>query len=208
MTFRPVEGAALRVLSLGGGVQSLTLALMAAHGEIEGPPLDAVRACTRDFKIRPVERAIRRLLGLKKGQRVPAGVIVEQWIGISLDEIIRATPSKVPWIVQRWPLLEKRMRRSDCVDWLRDHGYPVPEKKSCWFCPYTANARWAAMKRENGEEWNKACDLDDAIRSGFIGSTQQAFIHRSGKPLREADLEDNSQVILEFADECSGRCGT
>ena len=36
----PVQGAHLRVLSLGAGVQSTTLALMAAHGEI-GPMPDA-----------------------------------------------------------------------------------------------------------------------------------------------------------------------
>lgn len=33
----PVETARLRTLSLGGGIQSTTLALMAAHGEIDGP---------------------------------------------------------------------------------------------------------------------------------------------------------------------------
>lgn len=37
----PVEGARGRYLSLGGGIQSSTLALMAAHGEIDGPLPDA-----------------------------------------------------------------------------------------------------------------------------------------------------------------------
>lgn len=36
----PVVGAKLRVGSLGGGIQSTTLALMAEHGEIEGGPPD------------------------------------------------------------------------------------------------------------------------------------------------------------------------
>lgn len=36
----PVEGAKLRIGSLGGGIQSTTLALMAEHGEIEGGPPD------------------------------------------------------------------------------------------------------------------------------------------------------------------------
>lgn len=35
----PVEGAKLRVLSLGAGIQSTTMLLMAAHGEIEKPDL-------------------------------------------------------------------------------------------------------------------------------------------------------------------------
>jgi hypothetical protein len=44
----PVEGAKLRVLSLGAGVQSTTLALMAAHGEIGPMPDYAIFADTGD----------------------------------------------------------------------------------------------------------------------------------------------------------------
>src|ERR1700760_2898815 len=42
----PVEGAKLRVLSMGAGVQSTTLALMAAHGEIGPMPDCAIFADT------------------------------------------------------------------------------------------------------------------------------------------------------------------
>jgi len=46
-TWGPVDGAKLRVLSMGAGVQSTTLALMAAHGEIGPMPDCAIFADTK-----------------------------------------------------------------------------------------------------------------------------------------------------------------
>ena len=46
----------------------------------------------------PVRRKVRELLGLAKGQRVPAGTAVELWLGISTDEAIRMKPSRGRWI--------------------------------------------------------------------------------------------------------------
>ena len=43
------------------------------------------RQCTDSYKIRPIRRRIRELLGLRRGQRVPSGVSVELWLGISTD---------------------------------------------------------------------------------------------------------------------------
>lgn len=49
------------------------------------------RQCTKEYKIEVVERWVRReLLGLAPGRRVPKGVLVRQWFGISDDEASRA----------------------------------------------------------------------------------------------------------------------
>lgn len=49
------------------------------------------RQCTKEYKIQVVERWIRRvLLGLPPKARVPKGVLVRQWFGISEDEATRA----------------------------------------------------------------------------------------------------------------------
>lgn len=50
------------------------------------------RQCTSEYKIRPIEQYIRReMLGLAKGKRVPRGVLVRQWLGISDDESSRCS---------------------------------------------------------------------------------------------------------------------
>ena len=75
------------------------------------------RQCTDNYKIRPIRRRIRELLGLKPRQRVPNGTTVELWLGISTDEAIRMRTSRDSWITNRYPLIEAGMSRKDCADW-------------------------------------------------------------------------------------------
>lgn len=148
----PVRVPLLRCISLGAGVQSTTMALMAAAGEISPMPDCAIfadtgweprevyahlerlekalpfpvyrvnngniresiqkqagtkegrfasvpwwtmgpdgrralgrRQCTKEFKLVPIARKQRELVGAKPRQRLPIGA-VEVWIGISVDE--------------------------------------------------------------------------------------------------------------------------
>ncbi len=64
------------------------------------------RQCTTNYKIRPIRRKIRELLGLRPRQRVPQGTIVELWLGISTDEAMRMKTSRDRWIRNRYPLIE------------------------------------------------------------------------------------------------------
>lgn len=260
----------LRVISLGAGVQSTTMALLAAHGEIGPTPDCAIfadtgwepkavyehlrwlmsanvlpfpvvhvcagnlreaiinrsnttggrfaavpwfmrmpdgeatmgrRQCTKEYKLRPIQREVRRRLG-----GVPKGG-AEVWIGISTDEAMRCKPSQVQYIVNRWPLLERRMNRNDCLRWLERHDYPVPPKSACIGCPFHNDAQWREL-RNRSDEWADALEIDAAIRHqpGFRG---QQFMHRSLLPLDQVDLstaEDHGQLNL-FNNECEGMCG-
>lgn len=169
------------------------------------------RQCTREYKIEPIEKEIRRLLGVAKGKRVPKGVIVEQWIGISTDEIERLKYNLRPWAVNRWPLIEARMSRADCRAWFeREYpGQPLPASL-CIACPYRDNNMWRHLRDTAPDDFEEACQFDDAIRhtgSRLKGMKEQQFVHRSGVPLREADLEDNAIADL-ISGECDGMCGT
>lgn len=262
----------LKVLSLGAGVQSTTLALMAAHGEFDCPPDAAVfadtgdepedvyrhlewlqgqklpfpihitsrgvlsqdflngvaeaqppltvskrsgrgmlqRQCTRNYKIYPVTRKIRELCGKGLRARMPANS-AEVWIGISMDEIFRMRPSRVNYLTNRHPLIEKRMTRQDCLKWLEAHGYPRPPKSSCWHCPYQSVSQWRDKRDNQPGEWKKAVEFDKAIRNSMEGKLKNApaFIHTSGVPLDEVDLsnaEDHGQMDM-FNNECEGMCG-
>lgn len=76
------------------------------------------RGCTRDYKINPVRRELRRLLGKARTGRVSATPIVELWIGITTDEVDRMEPSRMPWIYNRYPLIEIDWSRRDCERYL------------------------------------------------------------------------------------------
>src|SRR5262249_53300858 len=88
------------------------------------------RQCTKDYKIKVVEKEIRRMAGLNPGDKA-RGLIVEQWIGISADEAGRMRDSRHAWATLRYPLIydfDPPMTRTDCKAWLAGNGYPIPRK--------------------------------------------------------------------------------
>ena len=242
----------MHILSLGAGVQSSAMALMAAKGEItpmptasifadtggepegvydwldwlEGelpfpvyrvmekdgllidlergitgkrcsnPPLYTeaddgtggilTRGCTADFKIRPIIRKTKELVGWTG--RKPKEVRCMTWIGISMDEIGRVKTSAEPWIEHRWPLVEKRMRRHQCLIWMKENGYPKPPRSACWFCPYHSDREWRRLRDEEPEEFAKAIVLDKRIRDGIYKVESKLYLHKSRTPLSEVDL--------------------
>jgi len=162
------------------------------------------RQCTREFKIDPIQKKLREIMGYQPRQRIPP-LSCEQWIGISTDEIVRATPARAPWIVNRFPLVEQRMSRGDCIAWLDKNGYPVPPKSACIFCPYHSDAEWRDIKDNAPDEWREVVSLDGIIRQN-PSSPYQEYMHRSLKPLEDVDFstdEERGQQNLF----CEAGCG-
>ena len=196
-------------------------------GRVPNPPLFAARPnggrvgmlyrqCTHDYKVIPIQKKMRELLGVKPRFRVPKDMIVEQWIGISTDEAMRMKEARMPWLTSRWPLIEMKMSRADCLQWYRDiNKHPMPGKSSCIGCPYHHNDQWKNMQKNYPEDWEDACDLDDKIRHGLKNTETELFLHKSAKPLRSIDFQaaKPQQNLFgetfdeEFADECEGLCG-
>lgn len=271
----------IRIISLGAGVQSTTMALMAAHGEIGPMPDCAIfadtqgepaavyehlnwlrsgnvlpfpvhvvtrgnlwesatrvrkradgaesyivtgipvyleeglrkgigkRQCTRDFKVDPVTRKARSLLGLKRvrASDYKRGPLVEMWIGISQDEAARMKPSTQPWIDTRWPLIERKMTRMDCLAWMRDKGYPQPPKSSCTFCPFHDNAAWRKL---TAVEFSDCVAKEAQLQRAYASTTKMRgtpFFHAERKPLASVDLSGPDDADTRFSNECEGMCG-
>ena len=173
------------------------------------------RQCTGEYKIKPIRKTIKVLLGVSLGRHhmLPPGA-VECWIGISTDEASRMKPSDVGWVVNRWPLVDLMMSRHDCIVWLMRHRYPIPPKSSCLGCPYHSDEYWGRLKRESPSEWADTVAVDRAVRNGEAAGMKQAqYLHRSCKPLGEVPLPgDEGQLQLfdpEGAEnECTGFCWT
>ncbi|WP_454917328.1 hypothetical protein [Xanthobacter sediminis] len=164
------------------------------------------RQCTREFKLEPLDRARRGLLGYKPRQRIPVGS-VEVWIGISTDEVVRAGAAFAAWQVNRYPLLEQRMSRQDCMAWLTAHGFPVPLKSACVFCPYRSNAEWRWLRDNDPDGWAQALEIDRLVRQ-TPGMRHREYLHSSRQPLHQVDLrtdEESGQGMLML---CDAGCGT
>jgi len=148
------------------------------------------RQCTGDWKIDPQDKYVNALLRELKIKKAPG--VVEKWLGISQDEWQRAKHSQVPHITHRYPLLDMKMSRAGCINWLRDHNLPVPPKSACVFCPFHSRKAWQELKREGGTDWQIALEVDETIRN-VRGSDQtyttagvQLFVHAARLPLAQA----------------------
>lgn len=155
------------------------------------------RSCTHRWKIVPMRRWL---------QSNRNGENIEQWIGISWDESQRMKDSDVKYITHVWPLIDLRMTRKDCINWLDEHGIEIPPRSACTFCPFHNTAEWCRIKSTT-EDWSEAVAVDEAIRNAR--PPYDLFVHPSRKPLADVDLrtsEEKGQLSL-WDDECSGICG-
>jgi len=151
------------------------------------------RQCTRNFKIRPQRRRIREMMGCPSDRPPhPKPRSVEQWIGFTIEEFHRMKPSGVQYIVNRWPLIEHRMSREDCIDYLTGLGLPLPPPSSCVGCPYKDAARWMAT---TADELDQAVEFDEANRhnplAAIAGAKCEAdalFVYKHLQPLANADF--------------------
>ena len=232
MTAKPT----IRVLSLGWGVQSFTIAAMVALGEIE--PVDFAvhsdtgyetvdtyqfaerwtnwleergvkvvvvkpisnnivengdrvyipvytesesgrgmlrRQCTDEWKIRPVRRCLQTH---RNGRRV------ELLQGISVDEAKRARDSNAKYITNNYPLLDIDMTRQDCIDWLDNQGIEIPNRSSCYMCPFHSKKDWLSLSETS--DWENIIRVDNEIRYARPGTNgYRLYLHGSLLPIAE-----------------------
>lgn len=219
----------LRVLSLGAGVQSTTLALMAAHGEIEAPEC-AIFADTQ-WEPRLAIFATRSVRG--NSSRSRGG-----WADGSMGRRectnwhkLRPIHAKV-----RELLGSERPRPRSCEMWLGissneahrmkpsrvkyiENRWPLIEcgmsranclrwleqrgvsapRSACCGCPYLSNEDWRNLRRQ--PEWAETVAM--SRRLAAVGH----YMHHSLLPLDEADLGFDDRQGDLFGNECEGMCG-
>jgi len=153
--------------------------------DIEGNKGQIPRQCTTNFKIGPIRKEARHIAKVKRGEKK---VVVIQWIGISIDEMRRAKKSKEPWCRFRYPLIEMEMTRQDCLNWMKEQGYPEPPRSSCYFCPFHSNTEWLRIKDKYPEYFQKAVNLERFYSEQKQRYGIRAFFHNSRVPLDQVDL--------------------
>ena len=166
------------------------------------------RSCTADYKIAPILKNLRRLCGIKRGEK---NFQITQWIGISYDEIQRMKPSRDAWTQHRWPLIEREMRRHDCIAWLKRNGFPEPPRSACVYCPFHSSKEWRKLKDDEPEAFAEAVRVEKELQRTKAEAADRSipWLHRSCVPLEEIDLstETDAGQLDMFGNECEGLCG-
>ena len=186
----------------GTRVASMPLFTLSPDGE-KGM---VMRQCTSEYKIMPVKKKVRDLLGYKSREKVKE--IVHMWKGISTDEIQRVKPIADRWIEAEHPLVEiVNVDRSACIAYVEREGLGTPAKSSCIGCPFHDDVTWREMKLNDPESFADAVEIDRMIRN-TRNLRGKAFLHKSCKPLEEVDLQEDQLDIWDmFGNECEGMCG-
>lgn len=159
------------------------------------------RWSTRDYKVTPIHRHYRAL-----------GTHIFQYIGIAYDEIHRMKDSRVEFITNLYPLVDRKLKRQDCVDIIQNEGFPVPPKSGCFFCPFNSLERWHWLHEQHPELYEKAIALEENSKH-FPNQrlTDQVYRHRASITLRELGSTIQQETVdrLERTNsECSGYCMT
>jgi len=148
------------------------------------------RWCTYHHKLRPIEIAIRQLLGVKPKKSIPVGA-AEKIMGFSLDEITRIDRMILSHmnkkVTPRFPLAELGMTRADCKKWLWDNYHLIVPKSACVGCPYRTNEDWLEVKTDV-EDFNSAIEYDHLIRNAVPRSKNGCFLHPTRRPLEEVNF--------------------
>ncbi len=178
------------------------------------------RQCSMEYKIEVIQKTIRRdICGAEPG-RAPKGVLVHQYIGISLDESGRAGRIKIAkrpkYMTVSFPLIDHMMTRSNCLTYLHDKVPHETPRSACVFCPFHSDYEWDRQKREDPEGWAQSVAIDHMLRTpGNVVNRnldQQLFLHRSCVPLDLVQLDirpdpRKAQLAMNFSSECMGVCG-
>ena len=249
------------IISLGGGIQSTTMLLMACHDEITPKPICAIfadtgwereqtyktvkflfsyavnfgipvytvssgnirvdsvdpekrkpmlpfyqdngkkrlpRQCTYDYKIRPVRKLAKRLTDAT--HKAP----YTTWIGYSIDEVGRMSPSKVKYAIHRYPLIENRMDKGSCYKWLEKSGFPAPVKSACIGCPCHRNDLWEKL---TDEEIADCDDFEKGVQASYTKLKHTPYLHRSCDPIEERPFESKTLDAFDSeTEDCQGGC--
>ena len=173
------------------------------------------RICTADYKVFVILKFIKAFLISHNQNPRTNYPLVTQWFGISWDEMLRMRDSHQKYTQHRYPLIEKRMSRFDCLEWIKKNNYPEPPRSACYFCPFRSNDNWRTLKEKHPADFAKAVSFDYELRrlqaSVANPSTRGIhYLHRSAIPLDMVDFrsqQEKGQMDLFGELECTGTCG-
>jgi hypothetical protein len=182
-----------------------------AFTKVDGDASITRRQCTREYKIAPINKRVRELLGIAKSER-SKGRCALSLQGISSDEMQRMKDPRDKFIDIEYPLVRLGWTRHKCLDWWANNmPFKTPKKSACVYCPFRSNSEWKDIKANDPDGWHFAVEYDARIRNSTqAGSKMPTYLHRQLVPLDQVDLErgDKTGDLFDgMLNECEGMCG-
>ncbi len=163
-----------------------------------------MQKCTRHYKVRPMDRAVRRLLTARHGfsldtRRLPRGC-VEKWIGFALDEKSRVTnpDPRQKHIVYRYPLIEMSYTKECVENYFLENNLPIPPRSVCNACFANGLNTLKEMYYNRPEDWKQAVEVDNKIRNlQAYGVTKEVYVSKTLVPLEDLPKFDFDALLIK-----------
>lgn len=169
-----------------------------------------MRHCTIDYKIIQMQQFVRwKILGYRKGERTrPEDVQAhEMHIGFTVEEQQRIFESKNKLFVNKYPMVEMGLTRSDNYAYVRERWGLKTKASACLFCPFHTNYFFIHCKKHCEADYQKILEFDEMIKKGIpnrrIGvPDSRIFISRSRKRIKDlAEEECHDNNFFNYKDE-------
>lgn len=161
-----------------------------------------IRTCTADYKVKRIAYVVKHMGATVKEKALVA-------LGISIDEYSRVRHSTIKWQEYAYPLIDRRMSRQDCIEFIGQAGLPVPPKSSCFFCPFHTNAYWRNLSHNRPDLFRKAISIEEELnRRRKRDGRDRVYLHNRLIPLHQifgTDLDDEpeSEATCDVAGYCN-----
>ena len=149
------------------------------------------RQCTSQFKIVPINQYLRKTYG---------SVSRIAQLGIHINEVERIKDPMAKKDKNRFPLVDLKLSRTDCINIVKEASLPVPPKSACVGCPYLPASRFIQLNHENPKDFERAEKIDTLM------NPQGKYLSNTKIPLSSLKKQSVFPEILEDTSCDSGYC--
>lgn len=154
-----------------------------------------MRNCTLEYKINLVIKFVRiNLLGYRKGQRTKPEDIKahEMHIGFSKEEEKRCKENPNKMFVNKFPLCEMNLVRSDNYAYIKDVWGLDTKASACCFCPFHTNYFFSFIKENHPHEYEKTVEFDEMLEREKPNTKirSKLYISKSRKRIKDLSPEE------------------
>lgn len=185
------------------------------------------RSCTRDWKVRVVQRwirdhggAARAIVGIgytihegrRMAKKFPDWHEYEMTLGD--DGKWHAGDSLGYSQLYEFPLILQGMSRAKCAEVVAAAGLPPVPRSRCGWCPFKSRNEWIEQKRTNDPEYAESVEMERAVNEKYrrihannpkLKKSPWVGLHADG--IRLEDVPDQLSLWDEFMDEDQAACG-
>lgn len=116
-------------------------------------PFRFPRWCTRDFKIKPlINHYVTPCI---------------EYIGISYEEKKRAEKLNKKDVNIRFPLIDAKLNRNDCIEIIKKHDLILPSRSMCYFCPFQTKNELLNLYHNHRDLYKKVKYLEHINCRGY-----------------------------------------